>query len=428
MSRNLLTKTCFALLVVALTGTDPVWPSENDGLQLPEGFTATVVHEGVGPARHVAVRQNGDIYVITQPSGSGRSGQGQNDGILALRDTDRDGSFDEVRSFSTIQGTGIEFHDDMLYVSDSVTVYRFNFDGDELVPASQPEIVVQGFAQERQHADKPFAFDGKGNMYVNVGAPSNSCQQQDRTPGSPGMRPCPLLDKYGGIWRFDADRPGQTQAADGVRFASGLRNSNALEWNRNVDRLYVVMHGRDQMDFLFPELFNAEDNARRVAEEMFMIEEGREYGWPYTLYDAIENQRILAPEYGGDGQKTPEDGLYPDPVAAFPAHWAPNDLVFYDGEQFPDAYKGGAFIAFHGSWNRAPLPQAGYNVTFVPFGSDGLPSDDWTVFADGFSRGEVASPSDARARPVGLAVGPDGSLYVTDSQKGRIWRISYTSS
>jgi glucose/arabinose dehydrogenase len=110
---------------------------------------------------------------------------------------------------------------------------------------------------------------------------------------------------------------------------------------------------------------------------------------------------------------------------AFPAHIAPNDLLFYTGSMFPEKYKNGAFIAFHGSWNRAPLPQEGYYVVFVPF-KGSIPSGKWEVFASGFAGvGEVKSPNDAKHRPCGLAQGPDGSLYVTDDVKGRVYRILY---
>jgi len=111
---------------------------------------------------------------------------------------------------------------------------------------------------------------------------------------------------------------------------------------------------------------------------------------------------------------------------SFPAHTAPNDLLFYTGDQFPERYRNGAFIAFHGSWNRAPLQQEGYYVIFVPM-KDGLPSGDWEVFADGFSGLEtVMNPGDAEHRPVGLALGPDGSLYISDSRMGTVWRVLYT--
>jgi glucose/arabinose dehydrogenase len=138
---------------------------------------------------------------------------------------------------------------------------------------------------------------------------------------------------------------------------------------------------------------------------------------------------MLAPEYGGDAKKTAAEsaykGKFPDPLVAFPAHWAPNDLLFYSGKNFPAKYQDGAFIAFHGSWNRAPEPQAGYKVVFQPL-KNGKPSGPYEVFADGFAGAlKDNNPRNADYRPVGLAVGPDGSLYIADSQKGRIWRISY---
>src|SRR5207302_3067856 len=104
----------------------------------------------------------------------------------------------------------------------------------------------------------------------------------------------------------------------------------------------------------------------------------------------------------------------------------PNDLLLYDGRQFPAAYQGGAFIAFHGSWNRAPFPQGGYNVVFQPL-ADGTASGPFVVFADGFA-GAVKEPGRAAHRPSGLAVGPDGALYVADDAHGRIWRIIYTGN
>ncbi len=106
----------------------------------------------------------------------------------------------------------------------------------------------------------------------------------------------------------------------------------------------------------------------------------------------------------------------------FPGHWAPNDLEFYLAEQFPERYHGGAFIAFHGSWNRAPLPQEGYEVVFVPW-ADGEPGGEHETFADGFRNDSDEGPQSASYRPVGLAVGPDGSLYVSDSIEGKVWRI-----
>jgi glucose/arabinose dehydrogenase len=114
------------------------------------------------------------------------------------------------------------------------------------------------------------------------------------------------------------------------------------------------------------------------------------------------------------------------PLIGFPGHWAPNGLLFYTGKMFPEKYRHGAFIAFHGSWDRSPLKQAGYNLVFVPM-KDGKPSGPYEIFADGFAgKDQVITPRDAEHRPCGLAQGTDGSLYVSDDVKGTIYKIIYT--
>ena len=155
-----------------------------------------------------------------------------------------------------------------------------------------------------------------------------------------------------------------------------------------------------------------------------MLKEGGDYGWPTCYFDPTQKKLVLSPEYGGDGGKKTDDcAKFEPPVATFPAHWAPNDLKIYKASQFPKGYQGGAFIAFHGSWNRAPAPQGGYNVVFQPL-ADGKASGDYIVFADGFA-GALKDPGRAAHRPSGLAVGPDGTLYITDDKAGRIWRVTY---
>ena len=184
-----------------------------------------------------------------------------------------------------------------------------------------------------------------------------------------------------------------------------------------------MQHGRDQLDMV-PQYFSAKQSAELPAECMYKISKGDNAGWPYIYYDPFKKQKMLAPEYGGDGKKEGSN-QYIDPVAAYPAHLAPNGLLFYTGDMFPEKYRNGAFIAFHGSWNRSPEPQAGYFVVFQSF-KDGKPSGDWEVFADGFAGVEqVNSPRQAQHRPCGLAQGPDGSLYVSDDVKGTIYKITY---
>jgi mono/diheme cytochrome c family protein len=139
----------------------------------------------------------------------------------------------------------------------------------------------------------------------------------------------------------------------------------------------------------------------------------------------MQKKKMLNPEYGGDGKKTGNGDTLNQPIMGFPGHWAPNDLLFYTGHQFPERYRNGVFIAFHGSTIRAPYPQAGYFVAFVPF-KNGEPTGEWEVFADGFAGVDtIINTSDAMYRPMALAVGPDGSLYVGESEKGKIWRIMY---
>jgi len=198
-----------------------------------------------------------------------------------------------------------------------------------------------------------------------------------------------------------------------------------LDYNKSTDQLYVTQHGRDQLNTLFPDLYDQEASADLPAETFYAINEGDDAGWPYIYYDHLKKEKILSPEYGGDGEQTAgEDAI--DPLVAFPAHMAPNALLFYTGDMFPDRYRNGAFIAFHGSWNRAPEEQEGYYVAFVPFES-GVPVGDWEVFADGFAgRDTIYSPDEAAHRPTGLAQGPDGSLYVSDDSGGTIFRIVYT--
>jgi glucose/arabinose dehydrogenase len=379
------------------------------------GFAVSVFHDGVGAvARHLVVRNNGDVLIARR------------DGVLvALRDGDGDGRADRVEERELPITTGLAVHDGHLYFSDTTSVSRVMLD-DALMPQGDAETVVSGFPEQRSHASKTLAFDRQGNLYVNVGAPSNACQREARTPGSPGQRPCPQLERQAAIWRFPAGATGLEQT-DGERYVTGTRNVLAMDWNPAADALFFTIHGRDQLSSLWPQLFDAHDNAEMPAEEFHRAEPGADYGWPYTFFDPRTGRRLVAPEYGGNGEQEAEAGRYRPPLHAFPGHWAPNDMVFYWGDQFPERYRGGAFIAWHGSWNRAPLPQEGYRVTFLPF-ADGAPAGPPEDFLTGFQAGEqVTDPDRASYRPMGLGIGPDGSLYLTETQAGRVWRVVYRS-
>lgn len=422
---------CLGLSLVTCKNEPPVEEirldlEENGGLFIPDGFEAVaVINRLEGKARHIAVSDNGDIYVkLRQPDEEG--------GNAVLRDTDGDGRADVVKKFGKYPvhgnyGTGMRIHQGYLYYSSQTTVYRQKLTPGEMVPQSEMETIVidDHEKSKREHIAKPIAFDNEGNLYIPVGGPSNACQDPKRTPGAPGQDPCPQLETYAGIWRFDADTPNQLHSK-GYKYATGIRSLVGLEWNPADSSLYTVMHGRDDLLRLFPDRYSPWESALLPSEEFLRIKEGDNFGWPYCYYDQIQQQKVLAPEYGGDGDLIGRCSTFTQPIMGFPGHWAPNDLLFYQGDQFPERYKEGAFIAFHGSTNRAPYPQAGYIIAFVPF-QNGAPTGEWEVFADGFSRQDtILSVRDAVFRPMGLASGPDGSLYIADTEHGAIWRVSYT--
>ena len=405
----------------------PSCDADNGGLTLPAGFCALVVHEGVGEARHIVVNDNGDMYVILRRGPNPPAGQPrQPGGIVGFRDTNGDGKADMVtEKFGDMGGTGLELRTGYLYFASPTAIGRFKLTPGELKPAGPAEIIVDGLPAGGGHAEKDIAFDNAGNVYINIGLPSNACQIPDRRPGAPGIDPCPQLDERGGIWRFKADVVGQ-KYSKAARFASGMRQPVALAWHEGY--LYAAMNSRDSLDTLFPEKgYTAEDNAIGPTEPMLQIAEGDVFGWPYCYYDSRVKAMILAPEYGGDGKTIGRcaQPQFKAPFANFPAHYAPVDLMFYTHTHFPAKYRGGAFMTSHGSWNRAPLPMAGYNILFQPVakGKNTGPNE---VFADGFKGKEpMLSPAEAVARPGGTYVGPDGTMYITETVKGKIWRVVY---
>ena len=399
-------------------GNDNTAP--NAGLKLPEGFSAAVIAENLSTPREIVVTPEGDIF-IKQNFNARRNPGGK--GIVILHDNGM-GMATLKTSFGTFAGSGMYVKKGYLYASSDENVYRFKLnEKNEAINPEKPELIVSGLLNRREHEAKAILLDDNDNLYVNIGAYSNSCQEKDRQKGSMGRKGCPILDSAGGIWQFKADKPNQ-HYGDGIRYATGLRNVVGMDWNKEDNKLFVMQHGRDQLHDIFPDMFTEQQSALLPAECMFEISKGDNAGWPYIYYDQQQHQKILAPEYGGDGKKTGGENAI-NPVAAYPGHLAPNGLLFYTGNQFPAKYKNGAFIAFHGSWNRAPEPQAGYFVVFQPF-KNGKPSGEWEIFADGFSGSpEQTASGRAEHRPCGLAQGPDGSIYVTDDTKGSIYKIAY---
>jgi glucose/arabinose dehydrogenase len=405
-------------------------PADDSGLTLPAGFCATVLADGIGHARHLVVSEAGVIYVNTW-SGRYFGNDTPHAGgfLVALKDSQGAGKADVNERFGeTVQsggagGTGIGIYKGWLYAELNDKILKYPLSKGSVLPDAKSQVVVRGLPLGGDHPMHPFAIDTNGDLYIDVASATNSCQEKNRTLKSPGINPCTELETRGGIWRYDAKKTDQA-FSPAERYATGIRNGEGFGVDTSGHHIFVTQHGRDQLHTNWPDVIkDADQEATLPSEEVLLLKKGGDYGWPMCYYDPFQQGLVLAPEYGGDGKTAGLCAQKGAPAAVFPAHWAPNDMVLYDRQQFPARYRNGLFIAFHGSWNRAPYAQGGYNVVFQGLSGEKA-SGQCEIFADGFA-GADKSPGKAAHRPTGLAVGPDGALYVADDVSGRIYRIVY---
>lgn len=412
MRRKLLLIAPLVTLCALLAFRPPVPPAtcdpDNGGLILPKGFCATLFAT-VPNVRNLAVAPNGDVFA---------GGQRNTRGITIMRDRKGTGHADTIVTVGAGYGpgSGIALDSNAVYFSPDDKVVRFAWKRGALAPSDTGTVIVSGMPTGG-HGWKTIALGKDGGIFVDHGSSSNSCQVADRNPKSPGRMPCPDLEARAGIWRYETKGVNQTPTVE-KRWVTGFRNGEAIAVDPATGVLWGATHGRDDLRGGLG--YSDSDNAEKPAEEFGMLTKGADYGWPYCYYDPLTKKKVQAPEYGGDGTKQGDCATKTQPAIAFPGHWAPMQIAFMPGKNsFGAEYASGAFLAFHGSWNRAPLPQAGFRVVFMPF-KDGKAVGTYTTFTDATAAGIKIS---------GVAMSPDGTaLYVGSDGAGKVWRVVPTTS
>ena len=337
-------------------------------IQAPPGFTIEVFAEGLNGPRFIAFGPDGALTVAER--GAGR--------IVTLPDANADGRADAIRPFAADldRPHSLAWHDGAWYAGLPSGVVRLaDSDGDG--QAEERTTIIGDLPPGGAHSTRTVAFLPNGRMVVSVGSSCNVCVEDD--------------PRRAAILIYD-----DATGANGRLFATGLRNAVGLAVQPGSGALWAADNGRDLLGDDVP------------PETLYVVNDGDHFGWP-----ACHAGTIIDPEFGGAGACA---GVV-QPALTWQAHSAPLGLAFYSGDAFPEAYRGDLFIALHGSWNR-PQP-VGYEVLRVPF-DGGAPSGPAEVFATGWlADGRVSG------RPVGLAVGPDGALYLSDDRGGFIYRIAY---
>ncbi|MEE3327212.1 MAG: PQQ-dependent sugar dehydrogenase [Myxococcota bacterium] len=341
-----------------------------DRIQLPPGFSLELWAVGIPNARMLLVTESGDLLVTSPRADTIR---------LIERDENGDGSPDGIRLLLTglDRPHGLDWHDGWLYIGEGDAISRVRFDPESRAISGEPERIITGLPNGGNHWTKTVRVGPDEKLYVSIGSSCNVCEEED--------------ERRASMMRFDLD------GRNGEILATGLRNSVGFDWHPVTQELFATDNGRDLLGDDFPPC------------EVNLIEEGGFYGWPYANAPNIPDPDLgaLAPE---------KVAITIPPVHNLPAHTAPLGIAFYDGESFPEEYRNAAFVALHGSWNRRE--KQGYEVVAIRFDEKGGSRAE--RFLTGFQIGD-----DVRGRPVDVAVGQDGELFVSDDYTGSIYRVVY---
>ncbi len=349
----------------------------NAKLIVPKGFKVNVFAEGeFRYPRWMALAPNGDVFVADSRANS----------VVVLRDANKDGKADQRFIFSSklSQPFGMAFHKEWFYVANTDSVVRFKYKSGQTIADGEPEKIVEltpGGYNQHWTRNILFSKDGK-QMFVSIGSATNVDVEAD--------------PKRAAISVYDPD--GKNHRI----YAGGLRNPIGLAWNPKTGKLWAAVNERDGLgDDLVP------DYATSVKEDGF-------YGWPYSYLGKNRDPRRK------EETELVDKAIVPDVI--FQSHVAALGIQFYTGKMFPKEYQGDAFVAFHGSWNRAKL--SGYTVVRIPFDAKGkLEGNRYENFVSGWLPDE--NSNEVWGRPVGLLVNSDGSLLIADDGGRKIWRVSY---
>ena len=341
-------------------------------LSVPQGFTIQKFAEDLGKPRMLVVRDDSTVYVTR------RGGD-----VLMLRDTNGDGRADVTKTvWKKDQVHGIALKDNQMYLVTVNEVFRADIKPDGTI--KEPKQIMKDLPDGGQHPNRTIEFGPDGKLYVSVGSTCNACDE--------------TRDENATLLVVDAD--GKNRKI----FAKGLRNTIGFDWHPTTGTLYGMDHGIDWLG----------DNEQK--EELNKLEEGGNYGWPYIYGDGNYNPADAPPD--GVPYETYAKQVTM-PVLQLPAHCAPLDMIFYEGQQFPQEYRNDAIVTLRGSWNRSE--PSGYKVVRIRFDEQGNPTE-YTDLVSGF----LVNDNQAQfSRVVGLAAYPDGSILISDDTGGVIYRLSY---
>lgn len=401
------------VLILSILFVGFLFSSTTEKFELRDpSFELKIVAENLGRRlQHVTTYQppNKEYYTIfIKPGGRG---------IIVLRSD----TFEQVEVFGKYPGTCIQVVGNHLYTGGPANVYRYNINPETglVTNKDSPDLIVRGLKGNRMSDSPIFIVNPtETKMYVHIQSLTNACQpiSADRKSDKPGEMPCSRIMMDSGVWMFDPQITNHTLET-GIQIATGIRRMRAMALD-NEERLYGIIQGRDFLNELYPQYYNEEEGDLFGSDMLVEITRNSNHGHPYCYWDGDINKFKLNPEYGGDGEQMKQcNSLITKPLAAFNGHLGPNDVLFNNSSMWGEEYNGVLFVA----WNGRPYPMrcnkscAHMYISYIKFNQAMVPQEDKILVQ--------FEPSDY-TKPSGLCFAPDGSMLITDSLRGKLYKLS----